>query len=115
MTGHLVAVADGPIMCEIRRERRGRLTFLYDDRWRFLDAAYLPSLSMPPVVAEHEHARIEPWLRGLLPDNEFIPARRAQRFHISPGNAFVLLGAVGKDCAGAAVGRGRTGLGLGSP
>ena len=101
MTERLVAIADRTIMGEIRRDRRGRLTFLYDDRWRSLDAAYPLSLSMPLVVAEHEHARIEPWLWGLLPDNEFILARWGRRFHVSPGNAFALLGAVGEDCAGA--------------
>ena len=97
----LVVVADRRIMGETRRDRRGRLTFVYDDRWRSMDAAYPLSLSMPLVVAEHEHARIEPWLWGLLPDNEVILARWGQRFHVSPRNAFALLSAVGEDCAGA--------------
>ena len=101
MTELLVVVADRRIMGEIRRDRRSRLTFLYDDRWRSMDAAYPLSLSMPLVVAEHEHARIEPWLWGLLPDNEAILARWGRRFHVSPRNAFALLGAVGEDCAGA--------------
>lgn len=71
----LVAVADPTIMGEIQRDRRGRLTFLDDDRRRSLDAAYPLSLSMPLVAAEHEHARIEPWLWGLLPDNGLVLAR----------------------------------------
>ena len=101
MTELLVVVADRRIMGDIRRDRRGRLTFVYDDRWRSMDAAYPLSLSMPLVVAEHEHPRIEPWLWGLLPDNEAILARWGQRFHVSPRNAFALLGAVGEDCPGA--------------
>ena len=101
MTELLVVVADRRIMGEIRRDRRGRLTFVYDDRWRSMHAAYPLSLSMPFVVAEHEHARIEPWLWGLLPDNEAILARWGQRFHVSPRNAFALLRAVGEDCPGA--------------
>ena len=101
MTELLVVVADRRIMGEIRRDRRGRLTFVYGDRWRSMDAAYPLSLSMPLVVAEHGHARVEPWLWGLLPDNEAILARWGQRFHVSPRNAFALLGAVGEDCAGA--------------
>ena len=68
---------------------------------RYTDAAYPLSLSMPLVVAEHEHARVEPWLWGLLPDNEAILALWGQRFHVSPRNAFALLGAVGEDCPGA--------------
>ena len=75
MTELLVVIADRRIMGEIRRNRGGRLTFVYHDRWRSLDAAFPLSLSMPRVVAEHDHARIEPWLWGLLPDNEAILAR----------------------------------------
>ena len=101
MTELLVAIADGRIMGEIRRDRRGRLTFVYQDRWRSLEAAFPPSLSMPLVVAEHDHARIEPWAWRLLPDNEAILARWGRRFHVSPRNAFALLGAVGEDCPGA--------------
>jgi serine/threonine-protein kinase HipA len=101
MTDVLIVLADGRVMGEIRRTRAGRVTFVYDDDWRASGNAYPLSLSMPLVVAEHEHGRIEPWLWGLLPDNEAILARWAQRFQVSPRNAFALLGAVGEDCAGA--------------
>lgn len=50
---------------------------------------------------EHGHARIEPWLWGLLPDNEAILARWGQRFQVSPRNPWGLLAHVGEDCAGA--------------
>ncbi|TSJ64146.1 type II toxin-antitoxin system HipA family toxin [Starkeya sp. 3C] len=101
MTDRLVVLADGHIMGEVRRSRSGRLAFVYHDGWRRSSNAYPLSLSMPLVVAEHEHGRIEPWLWGLLPDNEAILARWGQRFQVSPRNAFALLGAVGEDCAGA--------------
>jgi len=80
MTDVLVVLADGRVMGEIRRSRAGRLTFVYDEGWRTSSNAYPLSLSMPLVVAEHEHGRIEPWLWGLLPDNEAILARWGQRF-----------------------------------
>lgn len=101
MTDVLVVLADGRIMGEIRRSRAECLTFVYDEDWRTSNSAYPLSLSMPLVVAEHEHGRIEPWLWGLLPDNEVILARWGQRFHVSPRNAFALLSVVGEDCAGA--------------
>ena len=101
MTEPLVVIADRQIMGEIRRDRRGRLTFVYDDHWRSRHAAFPLSLSMPLVVAEHDHARIEPWAWGLLPDNEAILARWGRGFHVSPRNVFALLGAVGEDCPGA--------------
>jgi serine/threonine-protein kinase HipA len=101
MTDVLVVLADGRIMGEIRRSPVGRLVFVYDEDWRTSPGAYPLSLSMPLVVAEHEHGRIEPWLWGLLPDNEAILARWGQRFQVSSRNAFALLRAVGEDCAGA--------------
>ena len=101
MTDRLVALADDHIMGEVRRSRSGRLSFVYDAGWQASRDAWPLSLSMPLVVSEHEHGRIEPWLRGLLPDNEAVLARWGQRFHVSPRNAFALLGAVGEDCAGA--------------
>ncbi|MCY3877791.1 MAG: type II toxin-antitoxin system HipA family toxin [Rhodobacteraceae bacterium] len=101
MTALLVVIADQGVMGEIQRDRRGRLTFIYDDRWLSMDAAYPLSLSMPLLITKHEHTRIDPWLRGLLPDSETILKRWGQRFHVSPGNAFSLLSAVGEDCAGA--------------
>lgn len=101
MTDVLVALADDRVMGEVRRARSGRLSFVYDADWQTARGAWPLSLSMPLVVAEHEHGRIEPWLRGLLPDYEAVLARWGQRFHVSPRNAFALIGAVGEDCAGA--------------
>ncbi len=101
MTEPLVVVAERRIMGEIRRDRRGRLTLAYDDRWRSADAAYPLSLSMPLVTRQHEHSRIEPWLWGLLPDDEVVLARWGRQFHVSSRNALALLSAVGEDCAGA--------------
>ena len=69
MSEILLAAADRRIMGEVQRDRRGRLTFVYDENWQSTDRAYPLSLSMPLVVGEHEHARIEPWLWGVLPDN----------------------------------------------
>ena len=101
MTDHLVIIVDGRIMGEIRKDKRARLTLAYDADWRQTPDAYPLSLSMPLVVAEHAHARIEPWLWGLLPDNEAVLARWGQRFQVSPRNPFALLAHVGEDCAGA--------------
>lgn len=101
MTDRLAIIADGRIMGEIGKDKRSRLTFAYDPDWRRAQDAYPLSLSMPLVVAEHEHAKIEPWLWGLLPDNEAILARWGQRFQVSPRNPFALLAHVGEDCAGA--------------
>ncbi|NDA46842.1 MAG: type II toxin-antitoxin system HipA family toxin, partial [Alphaproteobacteria bacterium] len=101
MSDRLTIIADGRVMGEIRKDKRARLTLAYDEDWRQAEGTYPLSLSMPLVVAQHEHAKIEPWLWGLLPDNEFILARWGQRFQISSRNPFAMLSHVGEDCAGA--------------
>jgi serine/threonine-protein kinase HipA len=79
----------------------GRLSFTYDSSYREnLDATPL-SLSLPLALSEHPHARIEPFLWGLLPDNERVLERWGRRFGVSARNAFALLAHVGEDCAGA--------------
>ncbi len=95
----LLALLDGREVGKVRRSR-GRLAFVYAESWRGAPDAYPLSLSMPLAAAEHGHAAIEPFLWGLLPDNEIVLARWAQRFH-SAQSAFALIGHVGEDCAGA--------------
>ncbi len=85
----------------LRRERNGRLLFVYDDAWRTAHGAYPLSLSMPLTAAEHGHATVDAYLCGLLPDDDRVLERWARQFHVSATNAFALLANVGEDCAGA--------------
>ncbi|WP_419949867.1 type II toxin-antitoxin system HipA family toxin [Candidatus Palauibacter sp.] len=100
MTERLVAVANGEVMGCVTRHERGRLTFSYDEAWIRASGAYPLSLSMPLAGAEYGHDVIEPWLWGLLPDNENVLARWARRYHVSARSAFSLLRATGEDCPG---------------
>lgn len=101
MTERLIAVANGRLVGEITRDARGRLRLAYHDAWIEDETAYPLSLSMPLTAAEHGHDAIEPWLWGLLPDNENVLARWATRFQVSARSAFSLLRATGEDCPGA--------------
>ncbi len=83
------------------RSRGGRTSFRYDGSWLDDPDAIPLSLSMPLAVAEHSHRAVEPFLWGLLPDNEVIIGRWAQRFQVSAHSAFALLKHVGEECAGA--------------
>ena len=56
---------------------------------------------MPLAAAEHPHAAIEPFIWGLLPDNELVLSNWAKKFQVSARNAFALISYVGEDCAGA--------------
>ena len=102
MTDQLVALLGGRAVGYVRRDRRGRLSFIYNDDWRYARGAYPLSVSMPLAAAEHGHAAVEAFLWGLLPDNEFVLDRWARKFHVSARNAFALISHVGEDCAGAA-------------
>lgn len=83
------------------RNARGRLRFSYEDSYRNRSEAIPLSLSMPLLTSSHQHEKIHPFLWGLLPDNELVIQRWAQRYHVSPSNVFGLLREIGDDCAGA--------------
>ena len=95
----LVCLLDGREVGGVTR-RSGRLSFKYARSWRAARGAYPLSLSMPLVADEHPHSAIEPFLWGLLPDNELVLQRWATSFHVSPRNVFGLIAHVGEDCAG---------------
>ena len=104
----LVVVADHRVMGEIhrsrRRTRRGlvdELSFIYDSDWLSWADAYPLSLQMPFYQVSHEHDVIEPWLRGILPDDQEVLARWAAEFDVSPGDTLGLLAVIGEDCPGA--------------
>jgi serine/threonine-protein kinase HipA len=101
MKKELITVLGNNEVGVVRQDSRGRLAFEYADNWRNAGNAYPLSISMPLAAAQHRHARIEPFLWNLLPNNEIILERWGKRFHVSPGNAFALMAAVGEDCAGA--------------
>jgi serine/threonine-protein kinase HipA len=55
-----------------------------------------------PLAARHHAAKVvEPFLWGLLPDNDAILERWARRFQVSARSALALLQHVGEDCPGA--------------
>src|SRR5271170_4951704 len=101
MTKELIALLEGREMGRVRRDPRGKLSFTYTEPWRAAPDAYPISISMPLALAEHGNAKIDPFLWGLLPDNEVVLDRWARRFHVSPRNPFGLIAQVGEDCAGA--------------
>jgi serine/threonine-protein kinase HipA len=96
----LIALLSGNQVGRVHQTRE-RLTFTYDPDWREADEAYPLSLSMPLAAREHGPNVIEPFLWGLLPDNDRVIDRWARKFQVSPRNVIGLLANVGEDCAGA--------------
>lgn len=101
MNKELIALLDGKETGRVVRDKSGKLTFTYNEQWRNATDAYPLSLSMPITLAEHTNAKIDPFLWGLLPDNEIFLSNWARKFHVSARNVFSLIACVGEDCAGA--------------
>jgi serine/threonine-protein kinase HipA len=80
----------------------GQLSFRYEESWRQRRDATPLSLSMPISGREHPHAVVEPFLRGLLPDNENVLRRWGRHSGVPWNSPFAHLRAVGEDVAGAA-------------
>jgi serine/threonine-protein kinase HipA len=101
MTEELIVLLGGQEIGRVRRHKRSGPTLTYDEAWRTSEDAYPLSLSMPLAAAEHGPNVVEAFLWGLLPDNEKVLERWAQKFHVSARNVFDLIANVGEDCAGA--------------
>ncbi len=102
MSAELLAVHDGgTIAGRFREDHRGRRTFVYDESWQAFEGAIALSVCMPVSLLEHDGAKVDAWLWGLLPDNELVLERWAQTFQVSARNPFRLLSHVGIDCPGA--------------
>lgn len=79
----------------------GSFRFEYDASY-VADPACIPlSQAMPVSRRTHGTRPITCWMWGLLPDNEVILDRWAQRYRVSARNPFALLTAIGEDCPGA--------------
>jgi serine/threonine-protein kinase HipA len=95
----LVVLLDGREAGKVTR-KKGKLSFNYADSWRSAPNTFPLSLSMPLAGKEHGHTAIEPFIWGLLPDNDDVLSRWGRKFQVSPRSAFDLIAQVGEDCAG---------------
>jgi serine/threonine-protein kinase HipA len=101
MTEELCALTDEGMMGRVLWDRsRDRLSFRYEKEWQADPAGYPLSLSMALTATEHDQSVVEPFLWGLLPDNDGILREWGKRFHVSARNPFRLLTHVGEECAG---------------
>jgi serine/threonine-protein kinase HipA len=96
----LLVLLNGREAGMLRREG-GKSSFAYAESWRASGDAFPLSMSMPMTARDHSNRTVEPFIWGLLPDNEDVLTRWGKKFQVSPRNAFDLLSHVGEDCAGA--------------
>ncbi len=98
----LLVLHGGETMGSLQQNPHGRLSFTYSPEWANRSGATPLSLSMPLTKAVHSHDGVDAFLRGLLPDSEFVLQRWGLRFGVSSNSPFALLRHVGEDVAGAA-------------
>ncbi|HVU90745.1 MAG TPA: HipA N-terminal domain-containing protein, partial [Jatrophihabitans sp.] len=79
------------------QDPHGQLSFTYDEDYRRRRNATPLSLSMPIARRTHGNNVVEPYLRGLLPDNEDVLRRWGSRFGVPWNSPFAHLRNVGED------------------
>lgn len=97
----LLLLHDGGSIAGTLEQSEGRTSLRYESAWRQSADAVALSLSLPLSRREHAHDRVDPFLWGLLPDNEIVLERWGRLFQVSSRNAFRMLAHVGEDCPGA--------------
>lgn len=89
----------GHLAGRLSRLENARLQFRYDAEWAEVDRIPL-SHSLPVRREPFDDEEARPFFAGLLPEGDFRRAV-ARAFHVSAGNPFSLLDAIGGECAGA--------------
>jgi serine/threonine-protein kinase HipA len=85
----------------LRRETSGAIEFQYDPSWLAWEYALPVSLSLPLRESRYVGAPVIAVFDNLLPDNNSIRRRIAEKVHAHGIDAYSLLAAIGRDCVGA--------------
>ena len=85
----------------LSRQGNGAIAFQYADDWLSWDNAFPVSLSLPLREDHYYGAPVINVFDNLLPDNDLIRKRVAERVGAAGTDAYSLLSALGHDCVGA--------------
>ncbi|MEV6416696.1 type II toxin-antitoxin system HipA family toxin [Kribbella sp. NPDC051718] len=101
MTESLAVLLYGQLVGRLDRTSPGALpTFRYEDA--YVAAGGVPlSLRLPVAPTTYPARRVEPYLRGLLPENRETLARWAERLGVAVDDIFGILAEMGWECPGA--------------
>jgi len=97
----LKVLLNGRQLGSLNRAANGAVDFRYAREWLDWDHALPVSLSLPLADERYTGARVTAVFDNLLPDNEDIRRRVAERVGADGADAYNLLAAVGRDCVGA--------------
>jgi serine/threonine-protein kinase HipA len=85
----------------LRRESSGAIDFQYDKEWLAWSNAIPVSVSLPLREDRYRGDAVLAVFENLLPDNDDIKRRLAERAQAGGADAYRLLAAIGRDCIGA--------------
>jgi serine/threonine-protein kinase HipA len=97
----LNAYLNSRLVGHLRRQASGAVDFQYDPSWLGWEHAIPASLSLPLREDRYTGDRVLAVLDNLLPDNEPIRRRIAEKLEADGDDAYSLLAKTGRDCAGA--------------
>lgn len=101
MAESLAVLLYGQVVGWLERTERGALpTFRYDDAYVATGSIPL-SLRLPLAPTTYPAQRVEPYLRGLLPENRETLRRWADRLSVAADDIFAILAEMGWECPGA--------------
>ncbi|MBI2335555.1 MAG: type II toxin-antitoxin system HipA family toxin [Deltaproteobacteria bacterium] len=97
----LQVLLNGQQVGTLTRSASGNVAFAYTDKWLQTTGSLPVSQSMPLRESPYQGATVEAYFDNLLPDNDEIRRRLAERMATNSNKAVDLLAAVGRDCIGA--------------
>lgn len=89
------------LLGRLRRQASGAIDFQYDPDWLSWEHALPVSLSLPLREDRYAGELVIAVFDNLLPDNELVRRRVAERVHADGHDAYNLLAKLGRDCVGA--------------
>lgn len=92
---------NGRVVGFLSRKSSGAISFIYDQEWLSWEHALPVSLSLPLREDAYVGAPVTAVFDNLLPDNNAIRQRIAQRVEAEGIDTFSLLSSLGRDCVGA--------------
>jgi len=97
----LNVLMNGRLVGQLRRDSHGAIDFRYDPSWLAWESTLPVSLSLPLREDRFVGAPVIAVFENLLPDNEAIRRRVAERAGADGTDPYSLLAAIGRDCVGA--------------
>lgn len=86
---------------QMERQKGGAINFQYAREWLDWDASMPISLSLPLTQDRYTGGAVLAVFENLLPDNDVILRRVAERTGAQGTDAYSMLSAIGRDCVGA--------------